>query len=108
MDGTLLLLLLTLAVVLFPRRVTATGPRRPAILGIGWLILLAVAVVTTVASALLLPKPKQGKPASADDIQNPTNDAGREMQVLFGEGVIKNGNILWFGDKGVRTYKVKA
>lgn len=83
------------------------GERRGAVFGIGWLVLLAIAVVTTAISVLLAPKPKANKPASASDLENPSNDAGREMSVLFGEGVIKSGNFLWYGQKSVRSYTVK-
>lgn len=104
-----LTLLLTLLVVLWPKRVYVDKYiRRPAVLGIGWLVLLAIAVVVTVASVLLMPKPKGPEKPKASDLQDPTNDAGREMGVVFGEVVVKDGNFLWFGEKGVYTYKVKA
>ena len=105
-DSTLILLLCALF-VLFPRIVR----ERPngATFGIAWLVLLAIAsIALTVVSALLAPKPKGPKPPSASDLADPTNDAGRDMMVVFGEGVIKSPNLLGFGDKSVRTYQVKA
>ena len=105
MDYTLALLL-TLLFVMVPRVVR--GRPGAAYLGVGWLVILAIAVVASVVTALLVPKPKGPKPASATDIDDPTNDAGRAMMVVFGEGIIKSPNLLGFGDKSVRTYSVKA
>lgn len=105
----IILLWICLAFVFCPGIVRLKpGETRGATFGIGWLVLLAVAVATTVLSIILMPKPKAGKPASASDLENPTNDAGREMMVVWGEGVVKSGNYLWYGEKGVRSYKVKA
>ena len=101
-----LVVLLSLLFVLTPRFVVAR--RGAAVFGIAWLVILAVAVVSAAVSALLAPKPKGPKPPSASDINDPTNDAGRPMMVIFGEGVIKSPNILGFGDKSVKTYEVKA
>lgn len=75
---------------------------------VGFLALLIVAVVATVASVLLTPKPKGPDKPKASDLQDPSNDAGREIGVIFGEGVVKDGNFLWYGEKGVNTYSVKA
>lgn len=102
-----LLLLLTLLVVFFPRPVRLKG--KPVVFGFGWLLVLAIAsIALSVVSALLTPKPKGAKPASASDLEDPSNDAGREMCVVFGEGVVKSGNFLWFGEKSVKHYEVDA
>jgi len=101
-----LVLILCLLFVLLPRPMR--GKKGGAYFGVAWLVLLAIAIVTTVLAAVLAPKPKAPKPASATDLEDPTNDAGREMGVIFGEGVYKSGNYLWFGEKGVNSYKVKA
>jgi predicted phage tail protein len=105
-DSTVLTLL-CLLFVLTPRIVR--GRKGAAMFGIGWLLVLAIAsIALSVVSALLAPKPKGPKPPSASDIDDPTNDAGRDMMVVFGEGVVKSPNILGFGDKAVRTYQVNA
>lgn len=75
---------------------------------VGFLLAFAISLALSVVSYLLTPKPKVGKPASADDLEDPTSEAGREMPVPFGDLTVKSGNILWFGDKGVKQYKVKA
>lgn len=72
-----------------------------------WIQLL-IAVALAIISALLAPKPKTGKGASAQDLENPTAEAGRPIPVVFGTITVKGGNILWYGDKGTRTYSVRA
>lgn len=71
--------------------------------------LLIVAVVAAVAlSVLFMPKPKAPKPDAAKDLDDPTAEAGRPIPVVFGTLTVKGLNILWFGDKSMATYKVKA
>lgn len=75
---------------------------------VGFLVAFLISLALSVVSYLLTPKPKTGKPASAEDLDDPTSEAGREMSVPFGDITIKSGNILWFGEKSTRSYKVKA
>lgn len=75
---------------------------------IAFLALLAIAVVSVAASVLLQPKVKGPEKPRASDLQDPTNSAGREIGVVFGEGVVKDGNFLWYGEKNVETYQVDA
>lgn len=76
----------------------------------GWdtLIYLLISVVISLAAAALAPKPKAPKPEAAAQMENPTADAGRPIPVVFGTVTIKGPNFLWYGDKSVRTFKVKA
>lgn len=71
-----------------------------------WVVQLVVAVAVSAISYLLAPKPKG--PGPAKDLENPTADASRPRPVLFGTKTIKGLNLLWFGDKKKRSYKVKA
>lgn len=75
---------------------------------VAWFVLLAIVVVLQVISYLLMPKPKAPKPGAVKDLDNPTAEAGREIPVLFGTGMIKGLNVLDFGDKTIRNYEVKA
>lgn len=72
-----------------------------------WVIQIIVAVVLQVAAYLLAPKPKSTRNEAAD-LQAPTAEAGRPVPVLFGTKRVKGLNVLWYGDKSKRTYKVKA
>lgn len=71
--------------------------------------ILAAAVVISVAISILLrPKVKKPKPDAVKDLEDPTADAGRPIPVVFGTITIKGLNVLWFGDKSHRTFKVKV
>lgn len=72
-----------------------------------WVIQLIISIVVAVVAYLISPKPKTPKPTAARDFDNPTAEAGRPCTVLFGDVLIKGGNILWYGDKGRRDYTVK-
>jgi hypothetical protein len=69
-----------------------------------WLI-LAAAVASVVLSLLLMPKPKAPRPEATSDLDNPVAEAGKPIPVVFGTVTVKGLNVLWFGDKGRRTYK---
>lgn len=75
---------------------------------VAFLVSLLIAVVLNVVAYLLAPKPKQAKPEAAKEMDSPVAEAGREIAVLFGTMIIKDGNILDFSEKSVREYEVKA
>lgn len=69
---------------------------------------LAISLAISIISYLIMPKPKAPKPEAAKDLEDPTAEAGRPIPVVFGTMTVKGLNVLWFGDKAKRTYKVKA
>ena len=69
---------------------------------------ILIAITLAVISAMLMPKPKQPKPAAASQGDNPVASAGKPIPVVFGTVTIKESNVLWYGEKNIRTYKVKA
>jgi hypothetical protein len=71
-------------------------------------IQVVIAIVLAVLAYVLTPKPKQPKPPAASDLESPSVDAGRPVPVVFGTITVKGLNILWYGDKQVREYEVKA
>jgi len=74
----------------------------------GWFIPLLLAIIFNVVAYLLRPKPKRAQPPEMKDLDNPTADAGRPVPVVFGTVTVKGLNVLWFGDKTRKTFKVKA
>jgi hypothetical protein len=72
-----------------------------------WVQLL-VALAINILAYLIAPKPKTPKPPAAQDLENPTAEAGRPIPVAFGEITIKGGNVLWYGNKRIRTIKVRV
>lgn len=69
---------------------------------------LVVSLALSVLAYALTPKPKQAKPPAAQDLQDPTADAGRPIPVVFGTITVQGVNVLWFGEKRSRTYQVNA
>lgn len=72
-----------------------------------WLIVIA-AIAAVALSYLLAPKPKTPKPPEVTDFDDPTAEAGRPIPVVFGTITVKGLNLLWYGDKQIRTTKVKG
>lgn len=72
---------------------------------VAWFVPLLISLALNVIAYLLQPKPKQAQPASTEDMEDPTAEAGRPIPVLFGTMTIKGTNILWYGEKQVTTYK---
>lgn len=69
---------------------------------------ILVAVVLNIVAYLIAPKPKTNKAAAAQDLENPTAEAGRPIPVVFGQITVRGGNILWFGDKRTETINVRV
>ncbi|MDE2128726.1 MAG: hypothetical protein KGJ74_03550 [Betaproteobacteria bacterium] len=59
---------------------------------------LAVFVVSLLVSYLLAPKPPQQKPPAVGNEQAPTAQEGTPIPVVFGEVLVKNSNVVWYGD----------
>lgn len=72
-----------------------------------WFLSLLVGLALQVVAYLLMPKPKKQKSPAAADLENPTAEAGRPIPVVFGTITVKGLNIIWFGDKLVKEYKIK-
>lgn len=75
---------------------------------ISFLAALLISLAISIASYILMPKPKAPKPEAAKELENPVAEAGIPVSVVFGTKIIKDPNILWYGDKTIRTYKIKA
>ena len=71
-------------------------------------VALIVGIALSVLAYALAPKPKQPKPPAATPAENPTAEAGVPIPVVFGTITIKGGNVLWYGDKSVREFDIKA
>lgn len=67
-----------------------------------------VALAINIIAYIIMPKPKTPKPDAAKALEDPTAEAGKPVSVPFGSLTIKDPNVLWFGEKSIRTYKVKV
>lgn len=72
-----------------------------------FLVMFLVAIAVSYVAYLLAPKPKQPRHEAAD-LEYPTVSAGRPIPVVFGTITLKSPNVLWYGEKRVREYEVKA
>lgn len=68
---------------------------------------LIIALVLLVIAYAIMPKPKTPS-IIGQDAEDPTAEAGKPMGVVFGTVTIRDGNILWYGDKSKQSLKVKA
>jgi citrate lyase beta subunit len=75
---------------------------------VAWFIALLIAVVLTAVSYVLMPKPKQPKPAAAQQADDPVAEAGKPVGVVQGTITISELNVLWFGEKALSTYKINV
>jgi hypothetical protein len=73
-----------------------------------WFIALLVGLALQVVAYLLMPKPKQAKPPAAQDLEDPTAEAGRPIPVVFGTITVKGINVIHYSDKLVREYKISV
>ncbi|PAL23544.1 hypothetical protein [Sphingopyxis sp. GW247-27LB] len=74
----------------------------------GWIIAIVISVALQAVSMLLRPKAKSARDASVKELEAPTADRAKPVGVVFGRVIVKDPNVLWFGDKSSRTYQVKA
>lgn len=73
-----------------------------------WWLIVVAAIAAVAITTLLIPRPKAPKPEAVKDLEDPTAEAGRPIPVVFGTITVKGLNILWYGDKSLRTYKTDA
>lgn len=65
----------------------------------GWFVQLLIGLALNIVAYLLMPKPKADQPPEAQDLEDPTAEAGRPVPVVFGTITVKGLNILWYGEK---------
>jgi hypothetical protein len=69
---------------------------------------LLAGVFLLALSYALTPKPKQPKPPSLEDLNDPTADAGRALPVGFGSIDYVGLNILYYGQKDINVREVST
>lgn len=69
---------------------------------------LALAVGLMILSYLLAPKPENAKPHALKDFDVPVADPEKEIVVIFGDGWLKDPNVVWYGDLGTSKIKSKG
>ena len=59
---------------------------------------ILVWVITTVIGSLLAPRPQKPAAPSAGNLEVPVAEAGKPIPVLFGTRIIRQANVVWYGD----------
>ncbi len=68
-----------------------------------WYVIIFIA--TLAVSIALAPRPPEPKPAGLSDINVPTAEPGRPVPIIFGTVIIKDPNVVWYGDLSTTEIK---
>jgi len=71
---------------------------------IPFLVQLAIGLGLSLLAYALIPKPKNTLEVS--EMEFPDNSVGKPIPVVFGTVIVKDPNIIWYGEKTTRTYEV--
>ncbi|BCB28157.1 hypothetical protein SKTS_30430 [Sulfurimicrobium lacus] len=66
---------------------------------------IAIWVITTVIGMLLTPKPPKPIAPTPGNLDVPVAESGKAIPVLFGTRVIRQANVVWYGD--VKTTEIR-
>lgn len=73
-----------------------------------FIVQIIIMIVAIILAVVLAPKPPQPKPASLQDFDVPTAEEGKPYCKIFGEVVVKDPNVLWFGDLSSEPIRKKG
>lgn len=73
-----------------------------------WFVPFLIAVAAMGVGYVLAPKTKSQKPDQAEEMDNPTAEAGVPITVVFGQVTIKSPNTLWIGEKSIRSFEINS
>lgn len=71
-----------------------------------WVWAIAMLITSAVISAVTQPKPQKPKPAALEDFDFPQIEEGSPQTVIFGEVIVEDQFILWYGN--LRTTPIKS
>jgi len=67
-----------------------------------------IVVALTAVLYLISPKPKMDKLKPADKVDVPNTEIGKPLAVIFGTVMIRDPNVVWFGDLKIKAVKKKS
>lgn len=75
----------------------APAPGEPVVAWINFVVQIVIMIVAIIIAVALAPKPPQPKPAALADFDAPTAEEGKPYCKVFGEAIVRDPNVLWFG-----------
>lgn len=75
---------------------------------VGWFAVFLISLAINVVAYMIMPRPKQPTPEAAKQLDNPVAEAGKPLGVVQGTVTISDLNVLMFGEKSIRTYRIKV
>ena len=73
-----------------------------------FIVQLVIMIVAIIVAVALAPKPPQPKASALADFDVPTAEEGKPMCKVFGEVVIRDPNVLWYGDLSSEPIRKKG
>ena len=77
-------------------------------MGFFLIALIIAAIVLSVISFVLRPRPKKAKPREFQELESPTAGEGHFIPVVDGTIEVKAPNVLFFAEKNTYVYKTTA
>ena len=70
--------------------------------------MLAIIIVMSIITFLLTPKPKIEKLKPETEITAPETEVGKPLPVIFGTVILRNANVVWFGNLKIKKIRQKV
>jgi hypothetical protein len=103
--GLLASLLILLGPAFIPPQAVQGEPAQAYVNFIVQAVIMIIAIIVAVA---LAPKPPQPKPNALADFDAPTAEEGKPYCKVFGEAVIRDPNVIWYGDLSSEAIRKKG
>mgnify|MGYP006894100190 CR=1 FL=1 len=100
--------ILVLAVMLGGDPMASTPGVEPVQAYVNFIVQAIIMIVAIIIAVALAPKPPQPKPAALADFDAPTAEEGKPYCKVFGEAVIRDPNVLWYGDLSSEPIRKKG
>lgn len=105
----LLAAVVTLAVMLGGDPMASTpGDVQPVQAYVNFIVQAVIMIVAIIIAVALAPKPPQPKPAALADFDAPTAEEGKPYCKVFGEAIVRDPNVLWYGDLSSEPIRKKG
>lgn len=84
------------------------GVAEPQLAYVNFIVQAIIMIVAIIIAVALAPKPPQPKPAALADFDAPTAEEGKPYCKVFGEAIVRDPNVLWYGDLSSEPIRKKG